>query len=74
VPARPPHPRSGSPVHELADLFVEPLLELVEAFAGLGGDGVDLDAFEALLEVDEVFLRLGEVDLVGDDAPGALRI
>ncbi|MBE2287498.1 MAG: hypothetical protein IAE77_28845, partial [Prosthecobacter sp.] len=53
---------------------VEPLLELVEAFAGLGGDGVDLDAFEALLEVDEVFLRLGEVDLVGDDAPGALRI
>ena len=33
---------------------------------------MDFDAFEALLEVFQVFLAFGQIDLVGDDAPRAL--
>ena len=35
---------------------------------------MDFDAFEAVLQHGEVLDALGEVDLVGDDAPGAFGL
>ena len=69
----PPRLQTDRDLHlGFGDLAFEILPEGVDAGAFVGRDGEDLDAFEALLEMDHVLVRLGEVDLVSHDAPGAL--